>query len=55
MVGFPNIPEAVMGFLAANSIGAIWSSTSPDFGTSSVIDRFAQIEPKILLAADGYS
>lgn len=50
----PNIPEAVIGFLAANSLGAIWSSTSPDFGKNSVIDRFAQIEPKILIAADGY-
>ena len=50
----PNIPEAVVGFLAAASIGAVWSSCSPDFGAASVIDRFAQIEPKVLLAVDGY-
>ncbi len=55
IVGYlPNIPEAVVAFLAAASLGAIWSSASPDFGTASVIDRFAQIEPKILFAADGY-
>jgi acetoacetyl-CoA synthetase len=55
VVGYlPNIPEAVVVFLAAASLGAIWSSASPDFGTASVIDRFAQIEPKILIAADGY-
>jgi acetoacetyl-CoA synthetase len=51
----PNSPEAVVGFLAAASIGAIWSSCSPDFGARSVIDRFAQIEPKVLLAVDGYT
>lgn len=50
----PNIPEAVVAFLAANSLGAIWSSCSPDFGTASVVDRFQQIEPKLLIAADGY-
>jgi acetoacetyl-CoA synthetase len=50
----PNIPEANIAFLAANAIGAIWSSTSPDFGVSSVLDRFKQIEPKVLIAADGY-
>jgi acetoacetyl-CoA synthetase len=50
----PNIPEAIVGFLATASIGAVWSSCSPDFGPSSVIDRFAQIEPRVLLAADGY-
>ena len=50
----PNIPEAVAAFLAAASIGAIWSSCSPDFGLRSVVDRFAQIEPKVLLAVDGY-
>ncbi|HEV3230121.1 MAG TPA: acetoacetate--CoA ligase [Solirubrobacteraceae bacterium] len=50
----PNIPEAVIGFLACASLGAIWSSCSPDFGARSVIDRFAQIEPKVLLAVDGY-
>jgi len=50
----PNIPETLMAFLACASIGAIWSSCSPDFGTSSVIDRFKQIEPKALFAVDGY-
>ncbi|HET7121267.1 MAG TPA: acetoacetate--CoA ligase [Solirubrobacterales bacterium] len=50
----PNTPEAVVGFLAAASIGAVWSSCSPDFGAASVVDRFAQIEPKVLFAVDGY-
>ena len=50
----PNVPEATIAFLAVNSLGAIWSSTSPDFGTESVVDRFAQIEPKVLIAVDGY-
>jgi acetoacetyl-CoA synthetase len=50
----PNVPEAIVAFLAAASIGAVWSSCSPDFGAASVIDRFAQIEPKVLLAVDGY-
>ncbi|HEY7379587.1 MAG TPA: acetoacetate--CoA ligase [Gaiella sp.] len=50
----PNVPEAVIGFLACASIGAIWSSCSPDFGARSVVDRFAQIGPKVLLAVDGY-
>ena len=50
----PNVPEAVIGLLAAASLGAIWSSCSPDFGARSVIDRFAQIEPKVLIACDGY-
>jgi len=50
-----NIPEANMAFLAVNSLGAIWSATSPDFGTESVIDRFLQIRPKVLIAVDGYS
>ncbi len=50
----PNIPEAIVAFLAAASIGAIWSSCSPDFGPASVVDRFAQIEPKVLIAVDGY-
>jgi len=50
----PNVPEATISFLAVNSLGAIWSSTSPDFGTESVVDRFAQIEPKVLIAVDGY-
>jgi acetoacetyl-CoA synthetase len=51
----PNVPEAVIGLLATASIGAIWSSCSPDFGARSVIDRFAQIEPKVLFACDGYA
>lgn len=50
----PCIPEATIAFLAVNSLGAVWSSCSPDFGANSVIDRFAQIEPKILFAVDGY-
>jgi acetoacetyl-CoA synthetase len=50
----PNIPETVAAFLATASLGATWSSCSPDFGPRSVIDRFAQIEPKVLLAVDGY-
>ncbi|MCB9947748.1 MAG: acetoacetate--CoA ligase [Rhodospirillaceae bacterium] len=50
----PNMPEAVIGLLAATSIGAIWSSASPDFGVQGVLDRFGQIEPKLLIASDGY-
>ncbi len=50
----PNIPETLAAFLACASIGATWSSCSPDFGSRTVIDRFAQIEPKVLLAVDGY-
>ncbi|MCE7987386.1 MAG: acetoacetate--CoA ligase [Caldilinea sp. CFX5] len=50
----PNIPETVAAFLAAASLGAIWSSCPPDFGDRSVLDRFTQIEPKLLIAADGY-
>jgi acetoacetyl-CoA synthetase len=50
----PNIPETIVAFAATASVGAIWSSCSPDFGASSVVDRFAQIEPKILFAVDGY-
>jgi acetoacetyl-CoA synthetase len=50
----PNIPETVAAFLACASIGAVWSSAAPEFGARSVIDRFAQIEPKLLLAVDGY-
>ena len=50
----PNIPEALIAFLATASLGAIWSSCSPDFGAPSVIDRFSQIEPKVLIAVDGY-
>ena len=50
----PNIPEALIGLLASASLGAIWSSCSPDFGAHSVIDRLAQISPKVLFAVDGY-
>ncbi len=50
----PNVPEAVVAFLACASLGAIWSSSSPDFGAGSVVDRFKQIEPKVLFAVDGY-
>ena len=50
----PNKPEAVVGLLAASSLGAIWSSASPDFGVQGVLDRFGQIEPKVLIACDGY-
>jgi acetoacetyl-CoA synthetase len=50
----PNIPETLVAFLAVVSIGAVWSSAAPEFGARSVIDRFAQIEPKVLLAVDGY-
>lgn len=55
VVGFlPNIPEAVIAMLAAASVGAVWSSCSPDFGVQGVLDRFGQIAPKVLLTADGY-
>lgn len=55
VVGYvPNIPQALVAFLAAASLGAVWSSCSPDFGSPSVIDRFKQIEPKVLVAVDGY-
>ncbi len=50
----PNIPETIVAMLAATSLGAIWSSASPDFGVQGVIDRFGQIEPKILVSVDGY-
>jgi acetoacetyl-CoA synthetase len=50
----PNIPETLIAFLAVASLGAVWSSAAPEFGARSVIDRFAQIEPKVLLAVDGY-
>ncbi len=55
IVGYlPCTPDATIAFLAANSLGAIWSSCSPDFGTQSVIERFEQIKPKILIAVDQY-
>ena len=50
----PNMPETVVAMLATTSIGAIWSSASPDFGVQGVVDRFGQIEPKVLFSADGY-
>ncbi|MDA0306923.1 MAG: acetoacetate--CoA ligase [Proteobacteria bacterium] len=50
----PNMPEAIIAMLAASSIGAVWSSCSPDFGVAGVLDRFGQIEPKVLFACDGY-
>ena len=55
VVGFmPNMPESIIAMLAATSIGAIWSSCSPDFGIKGVLDRFGQTRPKILFTADGY-
>lgn len=55
VVGFmPNIPETVVAMLATSSIGAVWSSCSPDFGINGVLDRFGQIKPKVLFCADGY-
>jgi acetoacetyl-CoA synthetase len=50
----PNCPEAVIAMLASTSLGAIWSSCSPDFGVNGVVDRFGQIEPKVLFAVNGY-
>ncbi len=50
----PNLPEAVIAMLATASIGAVWSSCSPDFGVSGIVDRFGQIEPKVLFVSDGY-
>ena len=50
----PNMPETVIIMLATSSIGAIFSSASPDFGVEGVLDRFGQIKPKILLTTDGY-
>src|SRR5688572_16636582 len=50
----PNMPEAIIAALGAAAIGAVWSSCSPDFGVQGVLDRFGQIEPRILVAADGY-
>jgi acetoacetyl-CoA synthetase len=50
----PNVPETIAAFLATASLGAIWSSAAPEFGARSVCDRFGQIEPKLLLAIDGY-
>ncbi len=50
----PNMPETIIGMLASASLGAAWSSCSPDFGEQGIVDRFGQIEPKILIACDGY-
>ena len=50
----PNIPETLVAFLATASLGAVWSSCAPEFGTRAVVDRFSQIEPKVLFAVDGY-
>src|SRR5690349_7858487 len=50
----PNMPEGIIGALATASLGAVWSSCSPDFGVEGVLDRFGQIEPKLLIACDGY-
>ncbi|HEV7863219.1 MAG TPA: acetoacetate--CoA ligase, partial [Acidimicrobiia bacterium] len=55
VVGYlPNIPETLVAFLATASLGAVWASCAPEFGTRSVLDRFSQIDPKVLLAIDGY-
>jgi acetoacetyl-CoA synthetase len=55
VVGFmPNMPEAIIAMLASTSIGAVWSSCSPDFGIKGVLDRFGQIRPRIIFTADGY-
>lgn len=55
VAGFmPNVPETIIAMLAVSSIGAIWSSSSPDFGIKGVLDRFSQIKPKVIFAADGY-
>lgn len=55
VVGYlPNRPESIVALLATSSLGAVWSSCSPDFGARSVLDRFSQIEPKVLIAVDGY-
>ena len=55
VAGFlPNIPETLIAMLAASSLGAVWSSCSPDFGVAGVLDRFGQIRPRVLFAADGY-
>ncbi|MCF8031274.1 MAG: acetoacetate--CoA ligase [Desulfohalobiaceae bacterium] len=56
VVGYmPNVPETVIAMLAASSLGAVWSSCSPDFGIQGVLDRFGQIQPRLLFTIDGYS
>lgn len=55
VAGFmPNMPETIIAMLGATSLGGVWSSSSPDFGVQGVLDRFGQIEPRLLIAADGY-
>ena len=55
VVGFmPNMPETIIAMLAATSLGATWSSCSPDFGIKGVLDRFGQIKPRVLFTANGY-
>jgi acetoacetyl-CoA synthetase len=55
VAGFvPNMPESIIAMLAAASLGAAWSSCSPDFGIKGVLDRFGQIKPKVIFTADGY-
>jgi acetoacetyl-CoA synthetase len=55
VAGFlPNLPETIIAMLAATSLGAVWSSASPDFGVNGIVDRFGQIEPKVLFCADAY-
>src|SRR5690606_3478086 len=49
----PNIPETIVGFLAASSLGAIWTSCAPEFGVQAVLDRFTQVEPTVLIAVEG--
>ena len=51
----PNMPEAMVAMLATTSIGAIWSSCGPDFGTPGVLDRFSQLAPTLIFCVDGYS
>ncbi len=51
----PNIPEAIYAFIATNSLGAIWSCCSPDFGSETILERFSQVDPKVLIAVDGYT
>ena len=51
----PNVPETIIAMLAATSLGAVWSSCSPDFGVGAVLDRFGQIEPTVVVTVDGYT
>ena len=51
----PNIPEAMIAMYATASIGAVWSSCGPDFGTRGVLDRYTQLQPKLIFCVDGYS